>query len=127
MNKTLLYSFLVLFLLLFVTGCATRKPTYLYEETWFPKKKGFSIQPEPWTDYSDSPLDFDAVYLRCTNEYVSGPMCAYWRFWPNGRVLSKTMPSPKKPTAEEADDFSDAYVGYYNITGKKIVIHTFCV
>lgn len=97
-----------------LVGCRTWLE--LPDDRYFPKRPGFSIEPEAVPE--NSGLDFDAVYYL-PHSTVAGmeayPGGNYYRFWPNGRVLVTFTQAEGPPSAAEADGFRSAYLGYYHV------------
>ena len=77
-----------------------------------PASPEFSVVPPADADFSDSGLDFEAVYVDW----------GYLRFWPNGRVLSGHG-APE--SAVEADDFSHRTRGYYVVENDRVTIELY--
>jgi hypothetical protein len=88
------------------------------EQRHFPKEPKFTIRPNSIGEYSNSVLDFEAIYLQ-KNEYGYH----YYRFWLNGRVLIRS--EDNLPSREQAENFMHAYIGYYYMSGKNLVIETY--
>ena len=97
---------------------ACRSDVLLSEQRSFPKKPKFTILPKNYD--ASSGLDFNAVYYRLvpTQTYY------FYRFWPDGRV-SKKYVMGRLPTQSDAEDFTHAYVGYYQIEGRQIETELF--
>ena len=116
--------------IILVSGCALFVDLFrsveLSENRHFPRQPAFSIQPNG--RYENAGLDFNAVYYR-SHESRGRPTGVvyttynYWRFWPNGCAMIKF--GPELPRREEAEDFTRAYVGYYQVSNSEIVIQLY--
>jgi hypothetical protein len=54
----------------------------------------------------------------------------FYRFWPDGRVIHRTILMTHRPTSADGDDFrarqrSNFRVGYYTVAGSQIIIELF--
>lgn len=115
---------LLIALLFLLAGC--RNTVSISEHRCAPRKPTFTISP-PESPYGRGEgIDFDAVYctsLTSNKWNVSGTVYRYYRFWPNGRVLSRHIAHP--PTGEDAEDFSDGHIGYYRLNNRRVTIELF--
>ena len=120
---------LIAFSLIFLSflGCA-RTDMLIGEGQHFPKRPKFSIKPNG--DYQNTSLDFNAIYYNRweINRSMTGEdihvYYNYYRFWPNGRVLVNDG-GGQMPSRNKAEDFTNAIVGYYQISGKNLVMEFF--
>lgn len=105
----------VLFIVIFLLslGCI-HTDIKISESRHYPKNPNFSIHND--RDYSNSTIDYNAIYYSVFEENDLDRKSYNWhRFWPNGRTLIDY--SDKLPSADEAEDFTQAYLGYYKIVG----------
>ncbi|ACL04582.1 hypothetical protein Dalk_2892 [Desulfatibacillum aliphaticivorans] len=116
-------ALMVLFGMLCVTSCMPRNDRVLPNGLHWPKHPKFSVSPKLIGD--SSPLDFDAVYCNITEykEPELDPTYDWFRFWANGRVLTKS--SSRSPTPDFVEDLSSGNIGYYEVNGLTIIIETF--
>jgi hypothetical protein len=89
------------------------------EQRHFPMEPRFTIRPNSIGEYSNSALDFEAIYFQIRE----GIGYNYYRFWPNGRVLVRA--EANLPSREQAESFMDATIGYYHISGNNLVIELY--
>jgi len=116
--RTLMCS-LVGLCLLFLTGCWTH--TWLSEGRIWPKRPSFTIVPPTnQVAYQTSGVSYDAVYVYSN---ACGEGYNFLRFWPNGRVMIR--PTPQIPTLEDAESFTNAYIGYFRVEGSKLFTEFF--
>ena len=105
-----------------LAGCRTDMP--MSEQRHAPKHPRFSLQP---ADYSATDLlDFNAVYYTVQDVPVKGGTWKaynYFRFWPTGHVLSDF--SDHLPVRSDAEDFSHAFIGFFRLDGRNIVMELF--
>jgi len=94
----------------------------------FPKRPNFTIKPHG--NYENTGLDFNAIYydrwehdsgLKVPDIHIS---YSYYRFWPNGRVMQKNS-EDRLPTKEETEDFTNAILGYYQVSGQNLEMELF--
>jgi hypothetical protein len=105
-----------------LSGC--RSDVALPESRHFPKTPRFSILPQ--NSFAGSGLEFDAVYTSRSDPPANSDRLitySYLRFWPNGRVLSNYR--DHVPTKQDAEDFTHAYLGYYQVTNDKVTAELF--
>ncbi|MBP7830097.1 MAG: hypothetical protein KA248_09295 [Kiritimatiellae bacterium] len=105
-----------------LSGCRTDR--VISEFRHVPKNPRFSIQPADYT--RTDMLDFQAVYYtvdEAETKYGTRKAYNYLRFWPTGHVLIDF--ADHLPDAKEAEDFSHAYLGYYRLHERKIVLEFF--
>ncbi|WP_157468560.1 hypothetical protein [Desulfatibacillum aliphaticivorans] len=116
-------ALMVLFGMLCVTSCMPRNDRVLPNGLHWPKHPKFSVSPKLIGD--SSPLDFDAVYFHVTEHRGSDSGATYtcFRFWKDGRVLSRF--SHELPTSEFIEDFTTGRIGYYELNGSTIIVETF--
>lgn len=104
--------------------CGCRTDVRLSEGRHFPKKPGFTVQPQ--TNSAEAGLDFNAVYYSRHEPPTNSDLRVsynYCRFWPNGRVLGNY--TDHVPTKADAENFTHAYLGYYQVTNQNLVIEFF--
>jgi hypothetical protein len=114
---------IVIMVLLF--GCLFRTDIIISESRHFPKDPNFTI---PIQDYNNKNIgiDFNAIYYYEHETVLYGVSrfsYNYYRFWPNGRVLLNY--SNQLPTKEMAENFTNAYIGYYNVERNKLIVELF--
>lgn len=116
------FVFLLVGFLVFL-GCSPWTAKVMSGERGFPKEPKFTILPQG--NYENCRLDFNAIYYYRFGKNLTVPegSCKYYRFWPNGRALFSY--SDSLPTRAKAEDFYRARIGYYQVTGKDIVIELF--
>ncbi|MDZ4199377.1 MAG: hypothetical protein U1E27_08840 [Kiritimatiellia bacterium] len=116
-------------------GCATRT-IYLEGRRAFPVKPKFTITPREYTqvELAEAGVRTDGVYvdmgyrpeeLRIEQEQAFSERgwrtgSPYIRFWANGRVMGR-LPKVDYITAEDADSFERARIGYFHIPTNGIV------
>lgn len=117
-----LVHFALFLCVLVATGCRT--DTAISENRHVPKSPAFSLRP---SDYSGTDLlDFNAIYYTVHEIHsATGASKAfnYYRFWPTGHVLSDF--ADRLPSRSEAEDFSNAYIGFFRLEDHGIVMEFF--
>jgi hypothetical protein len=73
------------------------------EQRHFPKEPRFTIRPNGTDAYSNSVLDFEAIYLQKVIFNKKDYGYNYFRFWPNGCVLARL--EDVLPSREQAESF----------------------
>ncbi len=109
----------VIVLLISLSGCRTY--VWLPENRIWPKKPAFGIVPSTnIVEYMDSGIDCNSVYVF---RLESGRGFNYLRFWPNGKMLVR--PTVGIPTLQDAESFTNAYIGYYRLTNGTVSSEVF--
>ena len=130
--------FVLLLVMFFSSGCANIDSyitsyivlfkDWLYckdvsESRFFPISPDFIIFPEPIDE--TSLLRTDGVYWMSKMEAGnSAPQCEYIRFWPDGRVCRRYI-DDTVPTAEIADSFKKAEMGFFLCDGTNIWVELY--
>ncbi|PIE70949.1 MAG: hypothetical protein CSA22_06005 [Deltaproteobacteria bacterium] len=112
--------------LLLIIGCFYWTDIELPDGRHIPKKFNFSIAPATDDIIESTLIDYNAIYYVKHNDLISGldqESYSYYRFWPNGRVMEKL--SNILPSQDDAEDFSNAEIGYFKIDGTELVIELF--
>jgi hypothetical protein len=99
------------------TGSGDYGATQMSESRHFPKSPSFTIK--PGGTYPGTGLDFNSVYYAPPLRSNMPPQFNYMRFWSNGRVLVNT--AGRIPTRPDAENFANAYLGYYRVANSNIV------
>lgn len=106
-------------------GCIAKKGVPISENRVFPREPAFTIMPV--NGYSNVGIDYNSVYcVRFESIGKNNKVSVsynYYRFWPNGRVLIKS--SEYLPTKESVESFEGAYLGYYKVNGRNLVMEFF--
>ena len=114
--------FLLLAVPLILAGCGTTGTpgsgdTQMSESRHFPRSPKFTVK--PGGTYVGMGLDFNAVYYAPPPRNSAPPQINYMRFWPDGRVMVNV--APRIPIRQDAENFSKAYLGYYQVANSNIV------
>jgi len=107
---------------LFLSGCVGLYNRVLLEgDRAWPRNPAFSVTPKDYSveDLEARGLRTDGVYCFIGIRTPPGPLerrgDAYWRFWPNGRVLYRAEEMPTNGVGQAAigDCFEYGLLGYY--------------
>lgn len=107
-----------------ITACAHYHRIELSQKRFYPKKPKFTIIPNG--KFENVGIDFNAIYYKKYERLLNNKKHVtynYYRFWSNGRVLYRSI--GKDPYREEAEDFTEAVIGYYRVDGQYLIMEFF--
>ena len=110
------------FVLFFLAGCIDWID--VPESRYYPYKPRFEIQPHALAP-DNTLLDCSAVYARKyqDGDKVVPDFYTLLRFWPSGHVYLRYL--THIPDSADADDFHEAIMGFYNLSGTNIAVELY--